>query len=194
LTVYDEAFIVAIVHNGFDRWVQESSIVANGGIVDKKNLPKNRWTDNGASAKKYEGWVEEGVVFFNEKIGDLQNIRLTATSKMLEDKYMKENKDLMEDKRKGAEKRSFQVSALNGLVARQEVVRKQDDYNNVPGLVLLNPNRSRSGGQLPNKRRKSRDGSDRSSSLSGSGGSYRSDDEDEEEETETEYSAQHLGV
>jgi hypothetical protein len=104
LTVYDKAFIVAIIHNGFDRWVQESSILASGGIVDKKNLPKNCWTDSGALAKKYEGWVEEGVMFFNDQIGDLQNMRLTATSKMLEDKYLKENKVMIEEKRKGPEK------------------------------------------------------------------------------------------
>jgi hypothetical protein len=57
------------------------------------------------SAKKYEGWVEEGVMFFNDQIGDLQKMRLTATSKMLEDKYLNENKDMMmEEKRKGPEK------------------------------------------------------------------------------------------
>jgi hypothetical protein len=87
----------------------------------------------------------------------------------------------------------FQVSALNGLVARQEVVRKQNDDDNVPGLVHLNPNHYHSGGQLANKRRKSRDDSERSSSLSaGSGGSYCSDDK-EEEETETENSTQYVG-
>jgi hypothetical protein len=40
ITEFDEAFIVAILHNGFDRWAQEAAIIASGGEVNSKKLEK----------------------------------------------------------------------------------------------------------------------------------------------------------
>jgi hypothetical protein len=68
MTEFDEAFIVSILHNSFDRWAQEVAIIASGGKVDSKTLEKTKWTDTGSAAKKYEGWVEEGIEFFNDHV------------------------------------------------------------------------------------------------------------------------------
>jgi len=81
--------------------------------------------------------------------------------------------------------RSRKCAVLSRLVARQERGRKQNDDENVQGVVHLNPNRCRSVGLLGNKRRKSSDNSERLLSLSGSKGSYRSSDEEEKRRQNT---------
>lgn len=197
LTVFDEAFIVAVVHNGFERWVQEAVILASGGIVDKKRLPKNKWTETGSSAKKYEGWDEEGVVFFNSQVEDLINLRLTTTPKMMEDIYLREKKDQVQESRRGPVKRSFQVTALNGLVDVEEVVVEEQT---VPTSVVVNTGDG--SGRSSNKRQKSQlgnnrtrrvsNGSDCTSQLTSSGASDQlstehGDSDDEEEEEESQY-------
>jgi hypothetical protein len=72
MTEFDEAFIVSRLHNSFDRWAQEVAIIASGRKVDSKTLEKTKWTDTGSAAKKYEGWVEEGIEFFNDHVEELQ--------------------------------------------------------------------------------------------------------------------------
>jgi hypothetical protein len=51
MTEFDEAFIISILHNAFDRWAQEATIMASGGNVDSKRLEKAKWTDTGSAAK-----------------------------------------------------------------------------------------------------------------------------------------------
>jgi hypothetical protein len=107
MTEFDEAFIVSICHNGFDRWAQEATIMTFGGNVDSKRLEKAKWTDTGLAAKKYEGWVEEGTEFFNNQVEELQILRRTATSKTMEEKYLQKKREKMEEKTRGPVKRSY---------------------------------------------------------------------------------------
>jgi hypothetical protein len=180
MTEFDEAFIVSILHNGFNRWAQEATIMASGRKVDSKRLEKAKWTDTGSAAKKYDGWVEEGIEFFNDQVTELQILRMTATSKSVEEKYLQKKREKMEEKSKGPVKRSNQVSALNGLVAVQEDVEQQ---SSIPGSVTypIGSNKC-SKSQLGGGRRIST-GSEHSSSLSA--GSYPSggggDNEDDDE-------------
>jgi hypothetical protein len=88
LSEFDEAFIVAILHNSFERWVQEGKIIAEGREVDSKKLVKTKWMNTGAAAKKYEGWVKEGVEFFNNQVQELQIVWKTAVSKGMEEEYL----------------------------------------------------------------------------------------------------------
>jgi hypothetical protein len=37
--------------------------------------------DTGVAAKKYEGWVKDGVEFFNNQVQELQIVQTTAVSK-----------------------------------------------------------------------------------------------------------------
>jgi hypothetical protein len=63
---------------------------------------KAKWTDTGSAAKKiYEGWVEEGIEFFNDQVTELQILRRTATSKSMEEKYLQKKREKMEEKSKG---------------------------------------------------------------------------------------------
>jgi hypothetical protein len=120
MTEFDEAFIISILHNAFNRWAQEATIMASGGNVDSKRLAK--WTDTGLAAKKYEGWVKEEIEFFNDQVTELQILHRTATSKTMEEKYLQKKRKKMEEKSRGPVKQLNQVSALNGLVAVQEAV------------------------------------------------------------------------
>jgi hypothetical protein len=60
--------------------------------VDTKKLVKTKWTDAGAATKKYEGWVEEGVEFFNNQVQELKIVRTTAVYKRMEEEYLKKKK------------------------------------------------------------------------------------------------------
>jgi hypothetical protein len=187
MTEFDEAFIVSLLHNGFDRWAQEAAIIASGGKVDSKTLEKTKWTDTGSAAKKYEGWVEEGIEFFNDQVEELQILRRTARSKTMEERYLQKKREKMEEKTRGPVKRSFQVSALNGLVAVEEVVEKEggssvEQQSYIPSLVSF--------GSGSNKQRKSQLGGSKrnpsgSEQLSSLSDSHRSggggDDEDDDE-------------
>jgi hypothetical protein len=168
MTEFDEAFIVAILHNGFDRWVQEAAIINNEGTVDSKRLVKTKWTDTGSAAKKYEGWVEKGVQFYNDQVRDLQIIRQSSGSKTMEEKYRQQKKESMEEKKKGPVKRAFLVSALNGLVAVEEVVVDGSELSVRPTTVTYEANK-RGWRQLGNdQRRRILTGSEQASSLSAS--------------------------
>jgi hypothetical protein len=185
MTEFDEAFIISILHNAFDRWAQEATIMASGGNVDSKRLEKAKWTDTGSAAKKYEGWVEEGIEFFNNQVTELQILRRTATSKTVEEKYLQKKREKMEEKSKGPVKRSNQISALNGLVAVQEV----EQQSSIPGMVTYpNVSNKRSKSQLGGKRISS--GSEHSSSLNTSnqsGGGDTADDESSEDPSNNYY-------
>jgi plasmid maintenance system killer protein len=56
--------------------------------VDKKTLPKQKYTNDAAASKKYQGWSKDGIDFFNKVVNDLMQVRNTSTSKVLEKKYM----------------------------------------------------------------------------------------------------------
>jgi hypothetical protein len=191
MTEFDEAFIVSILHNGFNRWAQEATIMASGGKVDSKRLEKAKWTDTGLAAKKYEGWVEEGIEFFNDQVMELQILRRTATSKSMEEKYLQKKREKMEEKSKGPVKRSNQVSALNGLVAVQEDVVRVEQQSSIPGMVTypIGSNK-RNKSQLGGGRRISNE-SEHSSSLSASyqsgGGGDNADDESSEDPSNNYY-------
>jgi hypothetical protein len=195
-TEFDEAFIISILHNAFNRRAQEATIMASGGNVDSKRLEKAKWTDSGSAAKKYEGWVEEGIEFFNDQVTELQILRRTAMSKTMEEKYLQKKGDKMEEKSKGPVKRSNQVSALNGLVAVQEdVVRigesSVEQQSSIPGMVTYpNVSNKRSKSQLGGGTRIS-SGSEHSSSLSTSyqlgGGGDNADDELSEDPSNNYY-------
>jgi hypothetical protein len=79
-----------------------------GGL---KEIGQDKIDGHWSGRKKYEGWVKGGVEFFNNQVQELQIVRKTAVSKRMEEEYLQKKK-----------KRSFQVSALNGLVAVKEVV------------------------------------------------------------------------
>lgn len=87
-TVFDEAFVVATIDNNYDRWVKESELVSQGIRVDKKTLPQQKYTNDAAASKKFQGWAEEGIEFFNKIVNDLMQVRNTSTSKVLERTYM----------------------------------------------------------------------------------------------------------
>jgi hypothetical protein len=197
MTEFDEAFIVSILHNSFDRWAQEAAIIASGGKVDSKTLEKTKWTNTGAAAKKYEGWVEEGIEFFNDQVEELHILHRTATSKTMEEKYLRKKREKMEEKTRGPVKRSFQVSALNGLVAVEEVVQEGgssvEQQSSIPGTVTFaKGSNKRSRSQLGGGRRIS-NGSEHSSSLSA--GSYPSvgggDNDDDNESSDDPSDAIH---
>jgi hypothetical protein len=187
MTEFDEAFIVSLLHNSFDRWAQEVAIIASDGKVDSKTLGKTKWTDTGAAAKKYEAWMEEGIEFFNNQVEELQIMRRKATSKTMEEKYLQKKREKMEEKTRGPVKRSFQVSALNGLVAVEEVVQQGgssiEQQSSIPGTVTFASGSNKcSRSQLGGGRRIS-NGSEHSSSLitgsypSGGGGDNDDDNE-----------------
>jgi hypothetical protein len=184
LSEFDEAFIVAVLHNSFEQWVQEATIMAEGGEVDSKKLVKTKWTDTGAAAKKYEGWVEEGVEFFNNQVQELKIVRTTAVSKRMEEEYLQKKKKDVEEKQKGPVKRSFQVSALNGLVAVEEVVvvgenESNESQSSIPNTVAypVSSNKRLRNQMGGSSRREVSSESDQTSSLSGS---HRSTDTDDE--------------
>jgi hypothetical protein len=162
-------------------------ILARGGKVDSKRLEKTKWTDTGLAAKKYEGWVEEGIEFFNNQVEELQILCRTATSKTMEEKYLQKKREKMEEKTRGPVKRLYQVSALNGLVAVEEVVVNDSEsgveqQSSIPGVVTYPSGSNKcSRRQLVGGRRIS-NASEHLSSLSGSyqsGGGGDNDDDDE---------------
>lgn len=115
ISVYDEAFIVSVVHNAFERWVVEASVVARKGTVNKDDLPATKWTDTGTTAKKYEGWVEAGIEFFNRNITELKKLRKTDASRELEDEYLKNKIEKSEGKRGSSKRITVSITAINGL-------------------------------------------------------------------------------
>jgi hypothetical protein len=128
------------------------------------------------AAKKYEGWVEERIEFFNNQVEELQILCRMATSKTMEEKYLQKKREKMEEKTRGPVKQLYQVSALNGLVAVKEVVVNDSEsgveqQSSIPGVVTY-PSGS-------NKRSRRKLGSGRRISnalehLSSLSGSYQS--------------------
>lgn len=131
MTVYDEAFIVCVIHNAFDRWVRESVDIAKFGKVNKEiPLPSTKWTDTGSAAKKYEGWDEQGISFFNKEIMELKKLRDTQASKDLEIDYLDQKKlDADEKKRGGVKRITTSITAMNGLDDDSD----DDDDNSIGG-------------------------------------------------------------
>jgi hypothetical protein len=118
LTVYDEAFIVATIDNNYERWMKEAELLSQGNTVDKKKLPRQKYTNDAASSKKYQGWSTEGLDFFNNKnVNDLIQLRNTSASRALEKNYMEnQNREIQAKKtRKGATVPETQ--AVDGLQA-----------------------------------------------------------------------------
>jgi hypothetical protein len=104
LTVYDEAFIVATIDNNYERWMKEAEILSQGDIVDKKKLPRQKYTNDAAASKKFQGWSTEGLEFFNKTVNDLIQLRNTSSSKLLEKNYMEKiNRDMMAKKTRSEE-------------------------------------------------------------------------------------------
>jgi hypothetical protein len=120
LTVYDEAFIVATIDNNYERWMKEAEILTQGDIVNKKKLPRQKYTNDAAASKKFQGWSTEGLEFFNKTVNDLIQLRNTSSSKLLEKNYMEKiNRDMMAKKtRKGA--LLPETQAVDGLQAYLE--------------------------------------------------------------------------
>jgi hypothetical protein len=115
--VYDEAFVVAAVYNGFDRWSREASLIAtNVQITKSTTLPKAKWTETGPNSKKYEGWMEDGIVFFNDSVADIKAVRKTANAIKIEKWYLQEKKSGKEKKKEDTSSaRAYSTSAVNGL-------------------------------------------------------------------------------
>jgi hypothetical protein len=136
---------------------------------------QNGWTLERAAAKKYEGWVEEGVQFFKNQVKELQIVQTTTVSKRMEEEYLQKKKKDVEEKHRGPVKRTFQVSALNGLVAVEEVVvvgdhESDEPQSSVPNTVMYPSSANK---QLRNQmgggsNREVSSDSDQTSSLSGS--------------------------
>jgi hypothetical protein len=101
MTVFDEAFVVATIDNNYERWMKEAELLSQGLPVDKKKLPRQKYTNDAAASKKYQGWSKEGIDFFNKNVNDLNQVRNTSTSKTLENTYMENvNMDLQSKKNK----------------------------------------------------------------------------------------------
>jgi hypothetical protein len=117
LTVYDEAFIVATIDNNYERWMKEAELLSQLKTVDKKKLPRQKYTNDAASSKKYQGWSTDGLDFFNKNVNDLNQLRNTSASRALEKNYMEnQNHDMQAKKtRKGATVPETQ--AMDGLQA-----------------------------------------------------------------------------
>jgi hypothetical protein len=117
LTVYDEAFIVATIDNNCERWMKEAELLSQGNMVDKKRLPRQKYTNDAAASKKYQGWSTEGLDFFNKTVNDLNQLRNMSASKALEKNYMENQNHEMQAKktRKGATVPETQ--AVDGLQA-----------------------------------------------------------------------------
>jgi hypothetical protein len=118
LTVFDEAFIVATIENNYERWMKEAELLSQGKTVDKKKLPRQKYTNDAAASKKYQGWSTEGLEFFNKTVNDLIQLRNTSASKSLEKKYLDKqvNRDMQAKKtRKGVSLPETQ--AVDGLQA-----------------------------------------------------------------------------
>jgi hypothetical protein len=117
LTVFDEAFIVATIENNYERWMKEAELLSQGNTVDKKKLPRQKYTNDAAASKKYQGWSTEGLEFFNKTVNDLIQLRNTSASKSLEKNYLdKVNRDMQAKKtRKGVSLPETQ--AVDGLQA-----------------------------------------------------------------------------
>jgi hypothetical protein len=117
LAVYDEAFIVAMIDNNYDHWMKEAKLLLQGISVDKKRLPRQKYTNDAAASKKYQGWSTEGLDFFNKNVNDLNQLRNTSASKSLEKNYMEnQNRDMQAKKaRKGTTVPETQ--AVDGLQA-----------------------------------------------------------------------------
>lgn len=117
LTVYDEAFIVATVENNYERWTKEAELISNGEIVNKKHLPKQKYTNDAAASKKYQGWSTEGLEFFNKTVSDLNQLRKTSASKVLEKHYMENVNSDLRAKRKKMGNTVPEQKAVDGLEA-----------------------------------------------------------------------------
>jgi hypothetical protein len=117
MTVYDEAFIVATIDNNYERWMKDAELLSQGNTVDKKKLPRQKYTNDAAASKKYQGWSTEGLDFFNKTVNDLNQLRNTSASKALEKNYMEnQNREMQAKKtRKGATVPETQ--AVDGLQA-----------------------------------------------------------------------------
>jgi hypothetical protein len=84
--------------------MKEAELLSQGNTVDKKSLPRQKYTNNVVSSKKYQGWSTDGLDFFNKNVNDLIQLRNTSASKALEKNYMENQNREMQDKktRKGA--------------------------------------------------------------------------------------------
>lgn len=116
LSVYDEAFIICVVVNAFDRWIYEAKVTAENRSMVKEDIPPTKWTESGSSAKKYEGWDEAGITFFNQTIMEVTKLRDTKASKDLEKEFFQNKQKEREEKKRGGVKRvTVTVTAMNGL-------------------------------------------------------------------------------
>jgi hypothetical protein len=116
LTVFDEAFVVATINNNYERWMKEAELQSQGLIIDKKKLPKQKYTNDAAASKKYQGWSKEGIDFLSKVVNDLMQVRNTSTSKVLEKNYMDDMNNMQANKsRKVASVPATQ--AVDGLQA-----------------------------------------------------------------------------
>jgi hypothetical protein len=84
--------------------MKEADLLSQGNTVDKKSLPRQKYTIDAASSKKYQGWSTDGIDFFNKNVNDLNPLRNTSASKALEKNYMEnQNREMQSKKaRKGA--------------------------------------------------------------------------------------------
>jgi len=61
-TVSDEAFALILLENSYDYWEDMAMHCGDKSYVSKVQA---KYTKNGAGTKKFQGWVEEGLVRFN---------------------------------------------------------------------------------------------------------------------------------
>jgi hypothetical protein len=93
MTVSDEGFVVAVLHNGYERWVAEAKILESDGSLESESLPPMCWSEGGATAqKRHRGWKSEGIKFFNESCREIGSLRLMRHSKELEEKFLENAK------------------------------------------------------------------------------------------------------
>jgi hypothetical protein len=146
LTVFDEAFVVATIDNNYERWMKEAELQSQGLIIDKKKLPKQKYTNDAAASKKYQGWSKDGIDFFNKVVNDLMQVRNTSTSKVLEKNYM----DNMNNVQANKTRKVASVPATQAVDGLQAYLR--NFFPNLGDTVASRAEVIQAGTTAPNKR------------------------------------------
>jgi hypothetical protein len=134
MTVYDEAFIVATIDNNYERWMKEAELLSLGEVVNKKTLPRQKYTNDAASSKKYQGWSKDGIDFFNRTVNDLVQLRNTSASRLLEKNYMENLNCDLQKKRTRKVDDVPATQAVDGLQDFLKVLFPNGVRNQVSGI------------------------------------------------------------
>lgn len=88
--VSDEAFVLTVIENYFERWKKEGLLRATGKEIVVKQLPKPKWTDVGScgsTGNTCSSWSDEGLRKLNQYMVDINSMRQLSESRKLEELY-----------------------------------------------------------------------------------------------------------